>query len=206
MLIFTSSCVSTSSFQNGKTLGKNKKEISGNFTYGKIDLVDTLSLFDLIDDRFYLAEFSFQSGLKENIDIYGKFNTSLYFTGGLKYQYSGNQNSLFANSIGIEAGLGGFFLFGSFTFHSRVISYNSIHIKDNFSFYFNPQYTYFNDGRYGYGSVDDVNIFHNNFFGFNSGILIGRKNKIGIELSQLTNNKLMGNSFIITIGYKFNLR
>ena len=157
-----SSCSSLTTFQTGRTIGKNQQGFQINASgYVLID--------QDFNDIFVLPYFEFNGsyGFTQRLEGRITASSSLSFLGSMKYQFIGDQNSPFALSLepGLEitesnygAGEPSFITRYHFPIHM------SWHNLSNKALYFSPKYTLQNDG-------EDISHFP----GFSTGIAMDRK-------------------------------
>jgi hypothetical protein len=176
MIVF-SSCASLTGFQDGRTLGEENGEgsISLNFTQGPTlnNIGDSVLVNnDIVRLAFPNIELGGRYGIIDKLDLTVKVNTNLNFALGAKYQLWGEPQSKFAIAAGAEAGTFGLFLG---VWNMQVPLYFSFHPNDKITFYASPRYVYqFNT----FGEL----LTSWNYLGGNTGILIGNKNKLGIDI------------------------
>lgn len=130
MLIILSqqSCYLRSALRSGRTLPPGTSEFGGNLS----------GIFSAHDSSPY-PELYFAHGLSENMDIQAKLGAmNLYVEG--RYQFAGDQQSLWAGSIGTGASVGGYFTFEGpfFSAGLHIPAYFSIHPQSNWAGYFSP--------------------------------------------------------------------
>lgn len=193
------SCVSLNSHQTGRTVGDDNLSIFGNFNFGYPNSYE----HSIIEDSgaFYVAEIGTLYGIKENLDLGFKINSSFHFTGLSKFQFIGNKKSLFASSIGLDIGANPVGLFFQMKSYSGSLSlFNSFHPTDFLAITLAPSYTYL-----GIANLTDEYDYSrsNNIYGHSAGFIIGKKHQFSFELSQYVNNTNF--SFdtkpIISLGY-----
>ena len=196
------SCVSLNSHQTGRTVGEGSLSIFGNFNFGNIE---TEEYFDIIEGlpidsgTFYVAEIGGLYGIKENLDLGFKINSTLFTTVMTKLQFAGNKESLFASSVGLDIGTS---IVGASNFGASLSSFNSIHPTDYLAFTLTPRYTYLSLS----GGAGDY--LGNNIYGYSAGFIIGRRHQFSFEVSQFVNNTAF--SFdakpIISLGYIWKIK
>jgi len=106
-IIFLSSCVSLTGFEEGRSLGEGNSEIiiSGNLTRVPDILDDEVGL-DSLDTSisFPNLEFSYKRGFSDKLDVGGRFGSNLAVNAYAKYQLVGDKSSSFALAPGLEIG------------------------------------------------------------------------------------------------------
>ena len=204
LLLGSAGCVSLNSHQTGRTIGKDNYSLFGTFNFGTIDSKHYDFAYE-DSGRFYIAEIGAFRGLKENLDIGIKVNSSFHFTGISKYQFIGNKNSLFASSLGLDVGIGlGGLPLGGMSYSGTFSVFNSIHPTDNFAISFSPRYNYLGftnfTKEYGYTTA-------NHIYGYSAALIFGKKHQFSLELSQYVNNKkfTFDTRPIMSLGYMWNL-
>ncbi len=178
------SCVSLNSHQTGRTVGKNNISIFGNFNFGHIDSIQFTSLGN--SETFYISEIGAYGGIKDNFDVGIKANTSLQLTGMSKYQFIGDEKSLFASSFGFDIGTSPLLslVFGGLGYSGTLSLFNSIHPTDYIAITLSPRYSH-----YGFANLSEYKYRRkDNIYGYSAGIIIGKKNKFSVEFSQYSNN------------------
>ena len=204
LVIGFTGCVSFNSHQTGRTVGKDNYSLFGNFNFGTIDS-EHYSFTSEDTGRFYIAEIGAFRGLKENLDIGIKVNSTLHFTGICKYQFIGDKNSLSASSLGLDVGAAPFgLMMGVMSYSGTLSLFNSIHPTDNFAISFSPRYNYlgFTNFLKEYGYTKS-----NHIYGYSAAVIYGKKHQFSLELSQYVNNKkfTFDNRPIMSLGYMWNL-
>ena len=166
------SCTSISGFQTGKVMKKGENQYSTalnatrNYSFGWASEKDDLSnLF-----TYPIVDLSFRRGLSDKLELGFKMNTSFNLILDTKYQFFGDQESTFAISTGLGLGI-----FLSATEDSPLLNfhvplYTSYHPLPYLDLYLAPRYI----GQFGTEN-------YNHFIGFNSGFLIGKFPKFGVD-------------------------
>jgi len=184
MLLMLNGCVSINSFQEGRTLGKDKVDIGISANYG-----DLANYSNQDTSLFPHVEFLCQIGVANKIDLGLKVNSSSMIGGIFKIQILGDTDSKFATSIGNESGIGPFrLLLGGINYYTSFSIYNSFHAKDNIAILFTPKYIVSNDRLFdwpGKEEDDPIEIDIKETFGISYGLIIGKKNRFGLEFSHL---------------------
>ncbi len=199
-----SSCLSISTVQSGRTLGKGNSEIALIGSYGRysqISVIDNDGNFD------YLPVFAIrqQYGFSQKLDIALTVDQNTFLSPSIKYQFIGDNKSHFASSIGLETGVNFFtFLFGNFTHYVTVPLYLSYHPKNNISLYLTPRYI--NTSEYIFNKQSSSPGAGDSFsqLGSSYGIILGSKHKFALEISNFGLDYYKPTQF--SIGYIFTLR
>lgn len=209
-LAFLSSCVSINSLQSGRTIDKGNLEIAGGLTSGEY----TPNSLGLEEDDDYnydyvpMLEFGAKYGISENFDLALKFNTAGFVMGQIKYQFLGNKSSLFAAGIGAD--FGSFPVWALFSVMDSYISvslYLSIHPTEDICLYVTPRYSYssiifFNaDGDSLVSPAEPLS-----YFAFSYGMVIGKKNKLKIEITHSQNNGFKPTQIAIGFSSTFDMK
>lgn len=204
-LLALSSCLSISTLQSGKSLGENNMELTAAGTFGEYSqnsYLDKEGSFDMKP----LFSFRGRIGISENIDFGLQFDQTSLISTSFKYQFLGNKNSTFASSIGTDAGFN--FLastFGNFTHFVSIPIYTSYHMSDNFIIYLTPRYMYIS--KYVFSDPDGDStgsMGRNNMIRSSYGIIFGKKNKIGLEVSNYDSKFYKPTQFTLGYIYTFN--
>ena len=136
LYLLMSSCSQLSSFQTGKTLGKNKVEIGGAALVYTLreDIYGSLNLLPLPHSRLWM-----QYGLAEKLDLGLSGSTGGNITLNTKWQFVGDASSKWAASLGAntEYQLTDE-LAGVLRFHAPV--YGSFHPNEKMAYYVTPRY------------------------------------------------------------------
>jgi hypothetical protein len=186
-MVLLTGCVSLSSLQSGRTLGKGKRELATNINFGEYQ---TSTAHELLPElkNIPIIEFAGTVGVRDNLDLSFKFNTAFNLTGQIKYQFIGDKKSLIASSIGGDAGFNmgspgsGIFL----DFYLSIPLYLSIHPTEKLAFYLTPRLchsTFLIAGD----PIGDGEIYketkHLNYAAFTYGIMFGKTQRFMIEIS-----------------------
>lgn len=173
--VLFSSCASLAGFQDAKTIGENNGEVVASLNFSQspdfIGLRDSSGASSIPFLVFPNIELGGRYGVLENLDVTLKMNTNLNLAIGAKYQFLGDQNSVFNMATGLDFGSFGLF---SGLWNVQVPLYMSVHPKENLSIYLAPRYIY-QFSSYG-------NLIHWNYVGGNFGLLFGKKNKFGLDV------------------------
>lgn len=176
-----SGCVSMGSHQTARTLGKDNSS-------GQINYSEGIVYNDRFDpsETIYLIEADARYGLTEKLDLGAKYNSGNHITLTSKYLLAGNNNSRFASSAGLDVGLNLWFSgVTGFTYNVNVASYNSYHLFDWCAVAITPKYGFL---RLQSGLTEFGITQTNHVTGYTAGILLGRKVKVSLEMSQFTVN------------------
>ena len=191
--LFFTSCVSITGFEEGRTLGENNLELSGSLNMSSIiasteddDYSDsgTVPLFPNIEGKF-------KYGISDDMDLGVRINSNYNFSAFAKFKLSETKKG--ALSTGMELStVGG-------------LSY-AVHLPLFFSHYPNSFVALNFSPRYIYQSPTlDDNGGGLHHFGANSGVFIGKDNKVGFDIGYYT-NKIGRNSFTVGIGGIFRIQ
>lgn len=168
------SCVSFSSMQTGRTVGKGEIAITPS-----INLVQGNGELEQLGLPFIELQGSY--GLKENLDIQAKVSLLGPLGVGAKYQFLGTQNSQTAVAIGLQTGYFNTTSDNSKTnmFEFQIPIYASYHPKSWLSLYLSPKYlirNYFNTEMGNVGnSQKNQNRNVENYSGSSFGFRLGKK-------------------------------
>ena len=192
-LIFFESCASMTGFQDGRTLGKEKSEVSISLNVSQTPDF----FFDENDQTFNNAyifpnlEVTGKYGVSQNFDIGLKINTNLNFSATGKYQFIGDKQSKVAMGVGAEVGTFGLFYS---LWNAQLPLYFSLHPSQKFSWYLSPRFIY-------QFSTADLGTSIN-YLGANTGILYGSRHKFGIDFGyySLSNSDTYLSSSLFNIG------
>ncbi len=198
------SCLSLSSVQSGKTLGKEKIEGSIVGTMGEYSQISTFGEDGIFD---YKPSFGLKIryGATDKIDFGANIDQSLVIGASVKYQFLGNIESRFASSIGFELGFSFMpILIGDINHYLSIPLFLSFHPKDNFVIFLTPRFLYASD--FVFASLTGAEITESKIskFGNSYGFIFGRKHKIALELSNFNNTFFKPTNF--SIGYILTLR
>ena len=181
--VFLSSCLSLTTLQSGKTLGKDNSEIAITGSSGRYSVISAL---DDEGDFDYLPLIAFrgQYGVSQKLDLGFRVDLNTFMGPSIKYQFIGNQNSLFSSSIGLETGLNFFaFAFGNFTYYASAPLYLSYHPKDFISINLTPRFI--NTSEYIFEEHSNTPGAGNRYsiIGSSYGLILGYRHKCAIEVS-----------------------
>ncbi len=176
-----SSCVSMSSMQTARTLGKGKTELS--LGASRVSYDYSLSETDSLSQKAFTGEIDWRYGITDKLDIGGK--ASILGTSGAyaKYQFLGDQDSKLAASGG--AGVGYLTMdltIGEGENKIKTVDYYvplnfSYHPKEWIGIYTSPRYTYRTT------KINDSKASPSHWYGTTTGIRLGKKVAPFIEYS-----------------------
>lgn len=203
---FFSGCLSLSSIQTGRTVGKDNLDAGIYSTYGKYSQNSVLGSASDLDNKMVFGVKS-NYGLTDKMDIGINIDQTTFIAPSIKYQFLGNNSSKFAARIGTEGGfLFGAYLFGNLTYYLSAPLYTSFHPNSNYAVYCTPRFIH--TAEYIYAHPDrDIKPHYGkqiNTFGYSYGIIFGKKYKIAIEISHYLPQLHLPSQF--SVGYKFNFR
>lgn len=169
-------CASLSGFQDGRTVPAGTASITTSLSYSQSPDFERWRE-DTLGNRprpisIPSAEFSFQYGIMDKFDIRFRFNTMLNVGLSTKYQFLGDHQSPIAVAAGLEIGTFGFI---SGLWNIQVPVYYSVHPVNWVTWYVSPRYIYQSSNWT--GALAGLH-----YFGGNTGIFLGRKNQIGVEI------------------------
>ncbi len=190
------SCISNTAMQTGRVLEKGEVQITAGLTN-----IASNSIYDIEDidadnntgntaadfllPNILEAQGRVKIGLGKKTDIGMSLSASPLFSanleGEIKHQFIGNNNSRYAVSAALKAGVGGLFGLGATSI--TVPLYASIHPTDFISFYSSPRFKHvahsdldFNNKVNFFGMVNGINLTHNDVdFYFEHGMLFSEK-------------------------------
>lgn len=178
-----SSCLSLSTMQSGRTLGKDNSEIVLTGSLGRTSQNSVL-VNDSNYDFLPIIAIRKQYGFSQKLDIGLRVDQNTFLGPNIKYQFIGDNKSRFGSSIGLETRFNFFaFLFGNFTYYLTVPLYLSYHPKDNISVYLTPRYL--NTSEYIFNKQSSSPGAGDSFtqLGSSYGFIIGNKHKFAVEIS-----------------------
>lgn len=206
-LIILNSCANLTSLQDGRTLKKGEIEIAPFVSVGKFkdNLPDGKVQND--DQNYYAPVVGLRTrfGIVKNFDGGIVIDMSTNFGLASKYQFIGNNESKFNSSIGLEFGANTFgFLFDRNIYYYSVPLYLSYNSNESFTVFVTPRLRnnseYVFRERYCKENVGEK--YNTNKFTISYGFLFGRKNKIGIEMT----NNLDKNGLPIHLAIGYNVK
>ena len=177
--LLLSSCAQFSGFQTGRTAGRNGGDIyfavAGLSTEADIEIgSDSTGSVDVNPSVVVpVVEVGGRFGLAERFDIGLRFSTSLSFLVDAKYQIVGDQESVFAMSLGGTIGYQGLGIIG--LWQGQVPLFFSVHPNEKVGIYFSPKFI----SQFG----DDLIDASINYGSFSSGIELGQKVKFVLDFS-----------------------
>ena len=170
-VIFLQSCVSLSGFEEGRSLREEQSSLQVNFNTMQVsDLASSDDIFNL--EYFPNLEVSYKYGFTDKLDLGLKANTFGNVGINAKYQVAGDKSSAFAMALGTE--FYSFAFLGLFNAHFPL--YMSYYPDDKWTFNFAPRYVL----QFGSGFSDET-IRAVQYAGGNTGIMYGKKHKVGID-------------------------
>ena len=173
--IFATSCASLTGYQDGKSIGEGNGEIMASLNLSQSpsfnEIEDSSNIINIPRFSFPNIEVGGKYGVTEKLDVFVRLNTNLNFNAGMKYQVVGDRSSQFALGVGGEIGT-----FGLITslWNVQIPLYASYHPTEMFSVYLSP--------RYIYQFTTFAGLDGWSYVGGNFGLLIGNKNKFGIDI------------------------
>jgi len=200
-LLTNSSCVSLTGYQDGRSVGKGNVELLPSFNFAgspeiRNDEINFSS--DILFFRFIHFEGKLRYGVTEKLDLLFRQNTNFNTALGLKYQLTGDRNSVFATGISAEIGSFGFI---SNAGNFQVATHHSYHPSDRQTLYFSPKYIHQFKELIGNGSLS--------FLGANIGYMTGGKHKFVFDFGLFNVHSSTKNSVLLTnigIGGRFLLK
>ena len=178
MAVLFSNCASLTGFQDGRTVGKDRADLTASLNFSQSpdfddweDLGDSLDS-DIPDFFFPNIEFGGRYGVAENVDINLKINSNLNLNVGAKVQVFGDRESQTALALGIDVGTFGLI---SGLWNVQIPLSFSVHPSERFTWYLSPRYIYQFTAYT--GAENGLN-----YFGGNTGIFFGNRHKFGIDV------------------------
>jgi hypothetical protein len=204
--LFLNGCLSLPTLQTGKTIGKNNFEYAINGSYGKYS---QNSILDFEGDFDYkpVVGLRVKYGWSDKFDLGINLDQSTFIGPCFKYQFLGDQNSKSAASIGLEGSfLLGAFVFGNFTNYLTTPLFLSAHPSDYVAIYFTPRFIHTSVYVFASETTDDLlgpgpKL---NVYGHSYGIVLGRKYKFALELSNFSRRFFKPTQ--ISLGYIYSFR
>ena len=186
--------------QTGRTLGKNNFEVVLNGSYGKYS---QNSLFDKdadLDNKPVIG-INCKFGVCDNFDLGISVEQNSFVGPNMKYQFLGDKESKFASAVGLNVGFNfGAFLFGDLTYYATMPLYLSYHPTKTISVYLAPRYLFTSEYVFAHptggslGTKESINRIGNSL-----GLIIGNRNKIGLEVSSFGTDFLLPTQ--VSLGY-----
>lgn len=198
-LFMLSGCLSMSSLQTGRTMGKGEFGggiAGGTFAVGVDNKDDTLTQQALGLDRLEspFGEIYVKYGITDRLDVGGKL--TLIGTGNvdIKYRFLGSNESKGAISAGMS--IGTVSVNDQTIFDVHVPVYLSFHPSNWFAIYSTPRYV-----------LRNIEGTSSNWFGLTGGVRIGGK-KFGVfgEYTYITNSVIDQPTTQVAIGLGFNIK
>lgn len=191
------SCASLTGYQDGRTLGEEKGEVGVSFNVSHSPDFYFDDGEDDLDEIFAAPnlELTGRYGVSDKFDLGVKLNTNLNLSITTKTQILGDHQSKSALAIGVDVGTFGLI---SSLWNAQLPLYFSLHPSDKITWYLSPRYIF----QFATGDLN-TNL---SYFGGNTGILFGKKNKIGFDLGyyNLSDFDSDGSSLLtIGVGGKF---
>jgi hypothetical protein len=177
ILLIAPGCAQFSGFQTGRTAGKGGGEIylalAAVNTAADINFESDSSSFETGSLLIPNLEAGGRYGVGERFDIGLRFSTSLSFLVDAKYQLVGDQESLFAMSVGGTIGYQGFAVVG--LWQGQIPLFFSLHPNEKLAFYFSPKYITQFSSALEAGSI--------NYGSFSTGAEFGERVKFVVDFS-----------------------
>ena len=192
------SCVSLSTLQSGRTLGKHGTELGVHYIGGKYS-----QILDNSEDHAPVIGLKMQFGLTKNFDLGFSADYTSMISAHLKYQFLGSKTSLFAVSGGFETGFNFAGLLSGLSINYLTVPlYSSFHPQKYIALYYSPRYIFASDYQYASESKDPMGLRDRaNLFGNSSGFSFGTKHKVLFEIQHFDKVILKPTGF--AIGYRF---
>ncbi|MBK7604631.1 MAG: hypothetical protein IPI15_13790 [Saprospiraceae bacterium] len=177
LLIFSillTSCGSYSSMQTARTVEKGTGEIGLNlyYPYGVINAIAQVADKEKKNFTVPYIQYTGKYGITEKLDA--GINLSTFGQIGLetKYQFLGDQESMFAMATGI-----GFNTFFFYYYDFQIPVHASIHPTDKLGIYFSPKYI----GQF--VSAFGLSNTYFDYAGFSGGVIYGDRVQFGIDIT-----------------------
>ncbi|MFK7808120.1 MAG: hypothetical protein AB8F74_10005 [Saprospiraceae bacterium] len=175
-LLFTSSCVSLTGFNTGRTTPKGAGEFNANLTV--VETVDYERDSTTFVPTLYVpvVEVGGRFGIIERLDAGIRISTTANILIDAKYQFVGTQDSPLAMAIGAGVGFTPLASLGITVFNFQVPLSISYHPTEKIHIYVSPRYIYQRAGQISqfFGSA--------NYSGWNAGVLFGKEFKFGLDV------------------------
>lgn len=184
--LFETGCVSMSTFQTARTTPKD----DFGFGFGAGTVNSDLDLgTDTVHISFPFIEAYGRYGITDKLDLGLKLTFIGTIASDIKYQFLGDQNSVFAGSVG--AGVGYMSIFSGNTkskvFDLMLPVYFSVHPAKIIGIYFNPKYIY----RINNYTVDsEKGNSNSSWYGITGGFRFGKKTALFVEYSFFKNSDI----------------
>lgn len=204
LIVVQSGCLSMTTQQSGRTVGRSNLELMANATIGRY------SHNSIFDDQEYdhkpVIEIGGTYGLLNNLDLTVKFNSATFLSTQVKYQFIGNRESLFATSIGAEAGFVPLYTFvGIMDYYVSMPLFASLHPHEKISLFLSPRYVFASSSTFAHPDnavpepPDRINFVGNAY-----GIIIGKKHKGILEIAHF--DRRITRPTQVTLGYVVTIR
>jgi len=177
--------------QTGKTAGKSNLDMGIHVSHGKYS---QNSVLDPDGELDYKPVFGMKAsyGVTERIDLGISLDQTTFLSLRFKYQFLGDQHSLFAASTGLESGfISAAFFLGNLTYYLSTPLFISVHPTEKLAFYVTPRFTHASNYIYDHPTGGQLGPGPKlNFLGITYGFAYGKKTKIALELSYYDNHIL----------------
>ncbi|WP_395077803.1 hypothetical protein [Flavobacterium sp.] len=208
IILALNSCANLSSLQDGRTLEKDEIEITPIVSLSKFNDTFNTSEYENDNKNYYLPTIGLRAkfGIVKNFDAGIVLDFSTNFGISSKYQFIGNSETKFNSSIGLDLGANIIAIpFDRNLYYYSVPLYLSYNPNNAFSFFIIPRFInnsdFINSSQYTReGFVDK---YKKKRFSLTYGILFGKKNKFGIEISNNSNNLFLPTQ--LSLGYNIKL-
>lgn len=197
-------CVSINPLQDGRTLKKNSIEIAPSINFSSTNnvmenCIKTCNEHKIIPYITIRGKYGIRHNLDLGVNV--DFSTNLGFTG--KYQFIGNQTAKINASVGLDFGLNIYLIaYEKIQYYYSVPFYLSYNPNDKFAFYLTPRFI--NNSKYIYDNKytkDTIGYdYQYNRLSISYGVLYGKKNKYGIEISNNSRGNIIRPTHL-SIGY-----
>jgi hypothetical protein len=198
-LLLLPSCLSMTSFQSGKSLGKKRVAMQMGASFNNV-YDDAYSMKDY--DNIPGMQFGIRAGVSERFDLGMRLDGLSLISINSKVQLLGNQESIFAASVGFDAGMDlGMMLIAIGHTMISVPLYLSVHPSEKFAVYATPRFS----KVWGFSMLENSNNrrlpLSNEFNAYTLGIMYGKKNYFAVEATYLDMNS--HHRYIYSLGYTF---
>lgn len=203
LCVLFQNCSSVNSIQDGRTLPKDKIEITPIVSFGKFA---SKTQNDNNKDEFefnYYPNFSLRAkyGFKNNFDTGIIIDQSLNFGITTKHQFIGNQKAKFNVSFGVDLGFNLMAVFYEKLIYNYSIPLYISYNQNNYSIFITPRFI--NNSEYVFNNIHDKETIaskHNiSRINISYGLLFGKKNKFGFEIQHNLSNILIPSH--LALGY-----
>ena len=187
LLVFCTSCLSLTTLQSGRTVGRNNFNTALTSTYGRY--LDAASIDNGTNENLVTAPsfgLDMQVGLRNRTDLQVHMDLASFIGVGLKQQIIGDAYSRFAGSIGADLGINmilGIARTRSFYFTAPL--YTSYEVSEKFTLCLTPRFLYQDRSYYDSPYSGGRTYVHHSYsrLGMSYGFLLGRNTKFGLEIS-----------------------